>query len=88
MGQLQLAITWYKNRHTGEQLQWTWKPKCADHNGQQIRVSASHTCMENIVREKFAELKSGATFPPKHQAPVVQTMDSAIRRINHYPVDK
>ena len=22
------------------------------------------------------------------QAPVVQTMDSAIRRINHYPVDK
>ena len=22
-----------------------------------------------------------------HQAPVVQTMDSAIRRINHYPVD-
>ena len=23
----------------------------------------------------------------KHQAPVVQTMDSAIRRINHYPLD-
>ena len=23
-----------------------------------------------------------------HQAPVVQTMDSAIRLINHYPVDK
>ena len=22
------------------------------------------------------------------QGPVVQTMDSAIRRINHYPVDK
>ena len=22
-----------------------------------------------------------------HQAPVVQTMDSAIRRINHYPLD-
>ena len=24
----------------------------------------------------------------KLQAPVVQTMDSAIHRINHYPVDK
>ena len=23
-----------------------------------------------------------------HQAPVVQTMDSAVHRINHYPVDK
>ena len=23
-----------------------------------------------------------------HQAPVVQTLDSAILRINHYPVDK
>ena len=28
------------------------------------------------------------TFIAVHQAPVVQTMNSAIHRINHYPVDK
>ena len=27
-------------------------------------------------------------FPSGVQAPVVQTMDSAVHRINHYPADK
>ena len=27
-------------------------------------------------------------FLAEHQAPVVQTLDNAIHRINHYPADK
>ena len=32
--------------------------------------------------------RQGARKKIADQAPVVQTMDSAIHRINHYPVDK
>ena len=31
---------------------------------------------------------SSAAHENSHQAPVVQTMDSAVHRINHYPADK
>ena len=35
-------------------------------------------------------LTKGHWLPPRmqHLAPVVQTLDSAIHRINHYPADK
>ena len=39
--------------------------------------------LNHFIKNKFL---SG--IENDNQAPVVQTMDSAIHRINHYPVDK
>ena len=45
--------------------------------------------------QRYLQLRSQDLFPnlftvdkTKQQAPVVQTLDSAIRRINNYPADK
>ena len=39
-------------------------------------------------RVEFERLRHREIRELKHQAPVVQTLDNAIQRINHYPVDK
>ena len=38
-------------------------------------------CLNNVV-------KAHSYFPLRHLAPVVQTLDSPIRRIKNYPADK
>ena len=42
----------------------------------------------NIQNDLALAKEVAARKPQTHQAPVVQTMDSAIHRINRYPLDK
>ena len=43
--------------------------------------TSPHECAKHLLSDR-----SSNVF--KHQAPVVQTLDSTIQRINHYPADK
>ena len=47
-------------------------------------------CDEVDVKQakSFDWIKEDALWGPNSQAPVVQKLDSAIHRINHYPTDK
>ena len=54
---------------------------------QDLRLSGG-----DLMKEYFRGLRGGERIElytlTKVQAPVVQTMDSAIRRMNRYPMDK
>ena len=48
-------------------------------------MKSSEAMILAVINAMFLQLRKEAW---KIQAPVVQTMDSVIRRINHYPVDR
>ena len=54
----------------------------------QLFINSAMTCTSDLCPVTCdlysVHLALGSTV---HQAPVVQTLDSAIHRINHYPVD-
>ena len=94
-----MSVTWLRYTQTNAGIEYGKKDasspvaSATKSSGIFCDISSSTKTLSRTRHTFFCRVTSVAghsnqNLSPVPQAPVVQTLDSAIHRINHYPVDK